>query len=318
MIIEWCKKVYSDDRHNAFTGLTRYQGKYYLAFRSGTGHADNQSEQIIMVSDNGEDWAVVNKRRFVGTAGATVDYRDSYFLPHKDKLLLYSFCTPVVGGVMQIPYSQVQMIQSDSRTWPEPRTIHEDSVLWKPYVLENRFYAVGYKTSWHPRKNLTDFFQSDDGMKWEKVVSLATGSEGSEACLHSPGRNRLTAFIRTEIPPYHLAIFESKKPFAEWNKITEVPQIIQCPHVIEFGGKVLVIGRYRTEYMKKGDKNSHSDTKIWEFKDYRFSEVLELPSMGDNAYAGTSLMPDGSLLVSYYSQADVAGNADIFVAKINP
>lgn len=324
MRIEWVKKVYSDGCHNAFTGMAYYAGKYYLAFRNASGHMNDESEQIIMTSGNGEDWELLHKRGFVGVAGSKVDYRDSYFLLCGDRLLLYSLCTPVIGGERKRAYSQVQTISSDSMEWPEPSITVEDSVLWKPIEVGGRFYAIGY--SCQERKYFSYLFQSEDGFKWEKTATVAGGSE---ACLYPSKQDRLTVFLRTETPPYHLEIFESDKPFDKWVKIGESTQIIQCPHTLKSGGKLLLIGRYRPDYMETADPDKPSfpihRTKIWEFKDDRLKEVIELPSSGDNAYAGTAFMPDGSLLLSYYSQHESGSgggwkqemSADIFIAKIS-
>jgi hypothetical protein len=46
-------------------------------------------------------------------------------------------------------------------------------------------------------------------------------------------------------------------------------------------------------------------TKAWKIEGDQAVEVLELPSKGDTSYVGTAMRPDGSLLLSYYSQHQI-------------
>jgi hypothetical protein len=46
-------------------------------------------------------------------------------------------------------------------------------------------------------------------------------------------------------------------------------------------------------------------TKAWKIEGDQAVEVLELPSKGDTSYVGTAMRPDGSLLLSYYSQHEI-------------
>ncbi|MFA6716977.1 MAG: hypothetical protein WC082_05100 [Victivallales bacterium] len=324
MKIKWFKKIFSDGNHNAFTGLAFFEGKYYLCFRNGTGHASNESFQIIMTSSDGEKWNILQKNLMKNLESITVDYRDSYFLPLKDKLFLYSCCTPVDNdGKRGKSYTQLQTISRSSQCVHEPQTVCRDIVLWKPIKVENTFYAAGYGKD-HSGNYEIDFYVSEDGLNWEKQSHI---SEGSETVLYSSGKDSLTAFVRTEASPYHLKIFQSNKPFEKWIQISEIPQIIQGFHIIETGNKVYLIGRERPDYMETADKNNPSlsrhRTKIWLFENNGLAEVLELPSLGDNAYPGTALMPDGTLLISYYSQHECGGGewrkempADIFLAAV--
>ncbi|MFA6715089.1 MAG: sialidase family protein [Victivallaceae bacterium] len=320
MQIIWTGKIYSDGRHNAFTGLAYFKDKYFLAFRNSAGHMQAESYQIIMTSPDGKKWDLLQKKHMPD--GMPVDYRDSCFLLHEDKLLLYSFCTPIVDGKRGKSYTQIQIISGNSGKISEPQIIQRDCVLWKPIKLGDTFYAPGYSCG--KCHYQADLYCSAGGLDWKKKTHLAAGSE---IALCPLDENKLTAFVRTETPPYHLEIFESRKPFAAWTKISEIPRIIQCPHYFRNNGKVYLIGRERPDYMKTADSNNPSfgrhRTKIWSFENHTLREVLELPSAGDNSYPGTVFMPDGTLLISYYSQHECGGEkwaemmpADIFVAAV--
>lgn len=325
MKIDWVKNVFSDGNHNAFTGLTRFRDSYYLAFRSAPGHVSDEAEQVIMASPNGQDWTIFSRQNFSSLWGNPIDYRDSSFLATDERLLLYSFCTPVINGERQRSFTQAQILSDQNETWSSPKIVHAETRLWKPTRINNRFYAIGY----HRDANgvLTAYFhQSIDGFHWKPTGRVGAGSE---ACLFSPKPNRIQVFLRTETPPYHLEVLEGEFPFEIWTKRFESNVIIQCPHVETWRGRLLLIGRERPDYMKtanlKQPSFSQHRTKIWELSNNTFTELLELPSAGDTAYAGTAFTPEGDLLVSYYSrhETELANAwrdimpANVYVAKIS-
>ena len=323
MNVKWVNKVYSDGKHNAFTGLAYFNGKYYLVFRNGSGHAIfDESYQIIMTSSDGKKWDILQRNRMPDINGMTIDYRDSYFLPQDESLLLYSSCTPVNNGKRQESYTQVQIITQESERMYKPQIGHCNGFLWKPIKIKNTFYVAGYSGNTLDNYQI-DFYFSDNGLNWQKKSHLAPGSE---TVLYSPAPDKLIAFVRTESPPYYLELYESTKPFNVWKKTNEIHKIIQGHHVVQTNKKVYLLGRERPDYRQTAnpEKSSYPQhrTKVWLFENNTLEEILELPSMGDTAYPGTAIMPDNMLLVSYYSQPeDMNGElkpktADIFVAGI--
>lgn len=322
MKIEWVKRVYGDGFHNAFTGLARFEERYYLAFRSAEAHLTSSAKQIIMTSTDGENWKIEQENDFQNNPEMPVDYRDSYFLATDDELKLYSFCTPSIDGVRQQAYSQVQLLSKGAEKWSGPMVVKDDAVLWKPRYCRDGYFAVGY---YYDNGHKCDLFHSKDGTKWQYAAHIGNGSE---ADLLQKENGNLLVFCRTEKPPYSLEIIESEPPFTKWKLVNRTSEIIQCPHLFQNAGKTCLLGRYRPDYMKTAQKDKPSfarhRTKIWEYKNENLVEVLELPGAGDNAYPGTTLCPDGSLLVSYYSQRETPEGyiwgermcSDIYVAKI--
>lgn len=49
MRLERAEKVFSDGRHNAFTNIEFWNGKYYLVFRSAANHRDDPPGQITLL-----------------------------------------------------------------------------------------------------------------------------------------------------------------------------------------------------------------------------------------------------------------------------
>jgi len=323
MKIEWIRKVMADGKHNAFTGLAYFQNKYYLAYRKAVGHMTDDAYQIIMTSTNAKDWTIAHKKYFEYEKGRVYDYRDSFFLVLDDKLLLYSFATLVQNGSRCKTHSFVQEINSESSEWPSPKLIQQGCAIWKPIKYGNDFYATGY----FKKENYQIYlYHSHDGFTWHKKSYIAAGSETS---LYAPDETTLIAFVRTETAPYYMEIYTSAKPFDKWNKIYESSIIIQSPHVLNINGEIYLLGRERPDYLSTADFSKPSfakhRTKIWRFANNTLKEVLELPSKGDNAYPGTAIMPDGTLLMSYYSQHETDEGTtwtdkmitDIFIGKIN-
>jgi hypothetical protein len=324
MKIEWIKKVYSDGNHNAFTAISYFDNHYYLAFRNARGHLSTESTQIIMRSQDGENWNIAEENSFPSTNEATIDYRDSSFLRTDDELRLYSFCSLSINGECQNHYSQVQTLNKGARKWSSPLTIKNGSILWKPRKIDDEYYVLGYHRNHNGYK--CNLYYSGEGIVWK---NFGYAMNGSEADLLKKTDDNLLAFARTEAEPYMMEIFEAEPPYKDWTLIHKTEQIIQCPHLFEANEKVYLIGRYRPDYMRTADKNNPSfaqhRTKIWEFANNQLIEVIELPGAGDCSYPSTVFTPDGSLLVSYYSQRETSAGfiwgdnmtTDIFITKIN-
>jgi len=321
------QKVYSDGLHNAFTGMAFFKGSCYLAFRNGKGHSGDAARQIIMKSTNGTDWLPLSKKTMPDPKdGDYYDYRDSYFLVDGDRLLIYSAASLFKDGKRLRFDSQVQTT-TDGISWTDPEITLKNVWLWKPIKAAGKYYGGGYYYDDNKFLNV-NLMSSDDGIAWKDVSRISCGGESHMYPLSS---ERIRVLVRTERKPYHLEVYESTLPFLKWEKVRTIPQIIQGPHVFRMKGKTFLAGRERPDYLETADpqKPSYSlhRTKIWEImEDASIQEVIELPSSGDNAYPGTAVLPDDTLLMSYYSQHDTGKSgtwsakmpADIFVASLKP
>ncbi len=317
------EKVFADGNHNAFTGLGIINGLYVLAFRKAPGHVSSSSAIVFMESMDAMHWSEQRRISLPENDGLSFDLRDSYFISEPERLLYYGFATPVKDG-RRLPPDTILMVTSDGRTWTNPSVILTGAVLWHPVYAYGRYYSAGY---YHDgEKYRCELFCSPDGINWEKIASIA---EGSETAVWPAADGSLAAFLRTEEPPYHLEIYRSKAPFTDWIKTQTIPKIIQCPHIFTVNEQIFLAGRERPDYNKTANPKNPSfashRTKVWEIDDAKLTEVIELPSRGDNAYTGTVVKPEGSVLMSYYSQHESAFGAkwhekmpaDIFVAHLN-
>lgn len=304
MQLKWIKKVRADGMHNAFTGLTFFKGRYLLAFRSGVNHGHSAGRQVLMSSSDGEEWTVERETAFPPPPevppDTPIDARDNYFLEAREELMLYSFAhAPLLPdeSARLIPsYSTVQRSR-DGRAWSPPQRIASGVILWKPIFWRDQFWCAGYGRAlggvW--------LYRSVDGQEWERGGKIA---DGNETFLLPLGEDRLRAFVRTQVDPLHLEIWDSRSPFESWERVAVVPKIIQAPHVAHAWGRTYLFGREVAEARHLGEARQpyQSRTKVWVLNGTDAREVLELPSLGDTSYVGTALRPDGVLLVSYYSQ----------------
>jgi hypothetical protein len=308
MKVQWVKKIASDGRHNAFTGLALFKERYFVAFRNGKHHAeDARGTQVLMSSRDGENWEQVHNKQFFDAkeSGAATDYRDSYILNLGDELRLHSFCTPFDSAGERMPRDSKSTVQitRDGLTWTEPQMICDRAILWKPIFWNGEFWCAGYSRLPHPGPLVVDLYRSPDGLAWTKVSRITEGNETAMI----PTANGLRAFVRTNKAPNHLEIWESGGDFTTWEKVGVIPKGIQAPHPLIINGECLLFGREMFSSLEMPlQPSSLRRTKAWRIQGTEAIEVLELPSCGDTSYVGAVVRPDGSLLLSYYSQHELA------------
>jgi len=325
MKLQWVRKICSDGRHNAFTGLGFFDGRWFLAFRNAPGHGGVDSRQMILASDDLREWRIAHEyRRPDEPDGTRHDYRDSYLLADGRRLLLYSCATPVrKDGTRLMTYSQVQVLRAGS-AWGEPQLIAEGKVLWKPIRHGGEFFVAAYSATSDEGRDL-DLLRSADGLSWERVARIGAGSE---TVLHPVSPDELLALVRTEARPYYFEFHRSRRPFTKWEKVATIPKIVQGQHLIAARDAVYLIGRERPDYRQTADPERPSfaqhRVKVWRVRDNDLDELLELPSAGDCAYPGAVAQGDGAIVISYYSRHETpdpgvwkkAMPADIFLACV--
>lgn len=307
MRVQWVDKIVGDGEHNAFTGMARFNGMYYIVFRKGHEHADESGRQIMLTSEDGRQWKEVYAKSFADELKSPygIDYRDSYFLNLGDELRLYSFSTPFDAKGERQPresFSTVQ-ITKDGLNWTAPQVIHRGGVLWKPIYWKKQFWCAGYYRKPHPGPLVVALYQSEDGVDWKFCGEI---TEGNETALYAT-KDGLRAFVRTNEAPHQLEIWDEKPGQNGWEKVAVVPKSIQCPHLQELQGSLYLFGREipQTTEAEFKPPSSLRRTRGWKVDGTTLTQVLELPSGGDTAYVGIAEKPDGSFLVSYYSQHEI-------------
>jgi len=325
--------VCSNGKHNAFTGVGELDGKFHLAFRQAQNHSAPGGRQVRLTSSDGENWAFSATTSFPSPldlpAGTTMDFRDNSFLKCGDELRIYSFVhAPLVDDNYLRPTASTLQVLRVGQEWSDPKEILSGAILWKPIFWQGGFWCAGYRQL--PGQGcVVELYRSEDGWDWSRGAVIAAGNE---TCLVPMPGDILRAYIRTQGARHYLEIWESAFPYESWTKNAVIQKIIQAPHCQEVGGRLFLFAREvaGADAVGRPIQSSATRSKVWEAIGTDLHEVLELPSLGDCAYFGTALAPDGNILASYYSQhqreADAApetrgGNdkpADVFVARLKP
>jgi len=159
--INWLRKVWTDDRHNAFTDLVKWpiqdseralsldpeesrdegqgfeeQGRYFLTFRNGTSHGSMDGRIFILSSQDLESW---NLEAEISTSG---DDRDPKFLVTHERLFLFfpshiTRSTPRGGTLVSS--------SADGRNWSKPqKAFLENFTFWRPKEFQGLFYVAAY------------------------------------------------------------------------------------------------------------------------------------------------------------------------------
>ena len=198
-------RIVADGRHNAFAAFARWRGRYWLAFRKGSGHTARDGEMVVLASSDARAWAEVT--RF----SAGDDDRDAQFLVTEDRLRLY-FNT-LTDGLFTIAVSHTD----DGSRWSAPQRVYRDGfILWKPVEQDGRFYAGAHRPG-AASYRLAYLVVSDDGVAWERVSSIREGRGESETALLFDAAGHLTAFLRDQTR-IGGAIMESVPPYTQWSE----------------------------------------------------------------------------------------------------
>ena len=119
--------VVADGWHNAFAALTAWNGRYWLAYRRGSGHTARDGVIVVSVSSDLLAWEEVTLFK----TGA--DDRDAQWVVFNGRLWLYF--NSLRDGMFAIYASQTE----DGRTWSEPERVYRDGLF-----CGSRLNAIAY------------------------------------------------------------------------------------------------------------------------------------------------------------------------------
>jgi len=183
--IDALHQVYNDGNHNAFTDLCRFQGRYYLTFRScPDGHMLFSSSRIVVLSSaDGQTWSFVHAFQVPDR-----DVRDPHFLVFQNNLFIYSGTWLVYPGEprrMNMNEHLGYCIQSaDGVTWQAPQVCEGTHGYLTRYVggpLLTKWgarYLVGGRKVVDRSKPTTVLYWLNDG-ELEEILELPSGGDNS-------------------------------------------------------------------------------------------------------------------------------------------
>ncbi|WP_217602695.1 hypothetical protein [Chitinophaga sp. GbtcB8] len=306
-------EIYSTENFAAFTDIAYYNNNWYVVFRAGTAHADNQPGKIkILKSKDATTWKV---EKIIATKN--IDLRDPKLTIdtfHNDLYLNY-FGRNIKDGGVRVNY----LVQYNKRTaWNvQPASIDLDGVgqdrfvLWRFTYSRNKMYCAGYRV---PLSNSTTngigLFESERTFKrFKSVGSVDLGGTPSEATIRFDAEHKMYFIIRTEDTNSPIGI--STPP--EYVKLKWIPDPLimrlSSPNFLIYKNKLLITGRDGTTGIFK--------FLVFDLTTMKVQKIYTFPSGKETGYAGMSFNPDNAdeMLISYYSIRDK--ESVIYLAKVD-
>ena len=304
------RRAFHNGQHNAFTDLVRFQGRFYLTFRScPDGHAVHPTASIIVLSSvDAKRWEQVHRFHV-----SRRDTRDPHFLVFQDKLFIYTGTW--YSGESSLPSRAWDLNQHlgyavwsrDGREWNGPVLLEGTfgHYVWRANTFGGKAYlcgrrkigfAVGPKGEGNEVESL--MLESDDGLIWRKRAVFQE-VHGDETAFQFEPDGRVVAIGRRGSASAQFCA--SRPPYTHWQR-KELDRYIGGPLLTRWGNRTVVGGRKFTE--DRGPKT----TMCW-FVRGELHEFAELPSGGDNSYPGFVESSPTRALMSWYSshESDTRG-----------
>jgi hypothetical protein len=311
-------KIWDAGKHNAFTDLTRWRGKWYCTFREADAHVGGDGQLRVLESADGSKWesaALIGETR--------IDLRDPKLSITPDDRLMIVAGGSVYEGKTLLGRQPRVMFSKDGRTWTPPqRVLSEGEWLWRVTWHGGKAYGISYNAAERTSdaaKAASDtgkvnvgreewklrLVASSDGVKYDTITHLDVPGHPNETTLRFLPDGEMVAFVRREGGNTFGWIGRSAAPYTEWKwKETEHrlggPNFIRLPDGALWASSRTYPGGAKTAI---GRMTAAGDYK----------PELTFPSGGDTSYAGL-VWHEGLLWMSYYSSHE--GKTSIYLAKI--
>lgn len=298
------RKIWDAGKHNAFTDLIRFQGKWFCSFREADAHVGGDGKLRVLESTDGEVW---QSAALLAENG--IDLRDPKLSITPDNRLMIVAGGSVYEGRKVLKGRQPRVAFSkDGHDWTfTQRVLTEGEWLWRVTWQKGLAYGISYNLT--PRKldaeRFIKLYASKDGLDWKLAASLDVPDKPNETTLRFLKNGEIMALVRREAGGYAGWIGTSKPPYSEW-KFAPTTQRTGGPNFIELPDGSLIAGS--RDHSKGAAKFS-----LFRMTRDSLEPVLTFPSGGDCSYPGL-VWHDGLLWVSYYSSHE--GKTSIYLAKV--
>lgn len=305
-------KIWDKAPHNAFTDLIRFEGKFYCAFREGTGHVPGETGEDgkirVLVSADGMKW-----ESLALLAREDYDLRDPKLSCTRDQKLMLLYGGSIYDGKKLMGcQTHVSFLDKNGKVFSTPKPVVIDKKirsdfdwLWSVSWFEGKGYGVVYQKN--AENGGTVFLVSTkNGISYSLVSELSSGGFPNEATVLVKPDREMLVLLRREKGDQHGYLGYSKPPYRNWtwNDLG-----------IRLGGPNLIA--YDTTRFIMGSRSYYSEgarTALWLItKTGSPKQFLELSSGGDTSYPGLVLSGD-TLWVSYYSSHE--GKSMIYLASV--
>jgi len=296
--------VVSNGRHNAFTDLAFWKGRFWLAYIEAPTHfASRRSRVILLSSTDCRSWT-----RSAVFGGNGLDIRDPKLGIHNARLLLVALLN---HSFDPSPFRTVMASSSDGRHWSELQDIlPEGWLMGKPLSAGSTCHAPAHNL----QLGAVALWQSIDGEQWHQSAMIAEGRQADETAIVLDENNLMTAVTRVEGRGSSLfghnaagtLVSVSHAPFTTWEqKLFDTNDRLDSPALLQTLQRLFIAGRRQavvnTRLQKPGSVISRKRTALFELRS-GLHHLVDLPSSGDTAYPGM-VFHDGKLYLSYYTNS---------------
>ncbi len=297
-------KIWSNDRHNAFTSLAYYKNEFYVVFREAKKHNSREGKIKLIKSTDTKKWTHV--------ASVSLDESDlrdpKVIVNKKNQLIVYgmSRASQTNKGIPHYTHSWILQenkliksanLKTNKNTWKWGiNRIGEDimSIAYSGKDKRGTLYrsTLGYNDWSITIKNIfpnVEDFPSESSfiqLQDKSILTLLRKNRGNKKAM----------------------IGHSKYPYQQWNW-QELDKQIGGPSLIQLSNDsiyacVRLYDNVRTSLCKVDTATS------------TLQEIFTFPSGNDTSYAGMVQVKD-TLYISYYSNHQAEKNlSDIFLSKV--
>ena len=306
-------KIWDEGTHAAFTSLTKFNGRYYCAFREGYSHifdAEGRAEGKVRIleSRNGRKWRSV---AYFGMEG--IDLRDPKLSVMPDGRLMVTIGGSVYRERKHVRSVPMVCFSKDGRHYSTPEPIEIDTRartthdwVWRVTWHEGVGYGVSYSGV---LRDTLALLRTTDGIRYDLVTRIGINGFPNETTLRFMPDGRMLMMVRRDGGDGQGYWAVSQPPYTEWEWQPMGFRIGGQDFVVTEGEHILVGTR---TYFIPG----HCKTALFKGTTQgNWEEVYVLPSDGDTSYPGLLVEKD-EVWVSYYASTEKAGKAAIYLAKL--
>lgn len=302
--------------------IVKYQGRYYLAFRTAPSHfASKKAVMYVVSSADLETW------QYETEFALQRDVREPRFAVYRDTLNLYFF----TGGTKPMRFEPNEVLltrKAGNGSWSEQQSVNLDGfVPWRLRIRADTLYLSAYygrglyKGSHHSNLRL---FYSTNGTGWhtlstEPQIDILNAEEGEfifdkKGDMYATVRLEGTGALVCKAPARNLSNWQQRRTKAKYDSAL----------LFEHNDDIYLISRRNVDGDMDKVKNRKNDkqgrvhnlirysitrkvTALYKFdKDnLTVTPVIDFPSTGDNAYAGIAQVDANIYVVMNYS-SDIA------------
>jgi hypothetical protein len=312
-------KIWDAGKHNAFTDLIRFKGRWFCTFRESDAHVGGDGKLRVLSSADGTEWESAALLTEKG-----IDLRDPKLSVAPDGRLMMTAGGSVYEGTKLLGRQPRVAFSKDGKEWTATkRVLSEGDWLWRVTWHAGKCYGVSYSAAGRATQGAKDaaktgkvepgaaewklkLWSSADGEKYDLVTHLDVPGHPNETTLRFTDAGEMVALVRREGGNGKGWVGVSKAPYKEWSW-KELPARVGGPNFlfIPNGPTVAAVRLY--------DGKVRTSLCLFDPHAGKLEEALKLPSGGDTSYAGL-VWHDNLLWVSYYSSHE--GKSAIYLAKV--